>query len=52
MGIFIIESSIISNSSFVIIKENSTLKEAALKLEFLTEEEFDAWVVPVKMVNK
>jgi fumarate hydratase, class II len=33
-------------------KENSTLKEAALKLGFLTAEEFDAWVVPVKMVNK
>ena len=33
-------------------KENSTLKEAALKLDFLTEEEFDAWVVPVNMVNK
>ncbi len=36
----------------VAFKENSTLKEAALKLDFLTEEEFDAWVVPVNMVNK
>ena len=33
-------------------KENSTLKEAALQLGFLTEEEFDAWVVPGNMVNK
>ena len=32
-------------------KEQSTLKEAALKLGFLTEEEFDAWVVPANMVN-
>lgn len=33
-------------------KDNSTLKEAALQLGFLTEEEFDAWVVPANMVNK
>lgn len=33
-------------------KENSTLKEAALKLGYLTEIEFDAWVVPANMVNK
>ena len=33
-------------------KENSTLKEAALKLGYLTETEFDAWVVPANMVNK
>lgn len=32
-------------------KENSTLKAAALQLGFLTEEEFDAWVVPANMVN-
>ncbi|MDM5213897.1 class II fumarate hydratase [Peribacillus sp. NJ4] len=33
-------------------KDNSTLKEAALKLEFLTEDEFKAWVDPADMVNK
>ncbi len=33
-------------------KENSTLKEVALQLGFLTEEEFDAWVDPTNMVNK
>lgn len=33
-------------------KENSTLKEAALQLGYLTEEEFDKWVVPANMVNK
>ena len=33
-------------------KENSTLKEVALQLGFLTEEEFDTWVVPTNMVNK
>ncbi|WP_110928977.1 class II fumarate hydratase [Bacillus massiliglaciei] len=32
-------------------EENSTLKEAALKLGFLTDEEFQAWVDPQKMVN-
>ncbi|KMJ59453.1 fumarate hydratase [Bacillus sp. LL01] len=32
-------------------KEGSTLKAAALKLEMLTEEEFDAFVDPSKMVN-
>ena len=31
-------------------KEGSTLKEAALKLGFLTAEEFDQIVVPSKMV--
>jgi fumarate hydratase class II len=30
-------------------KENSTLKEAALALGYLTEEEFDKWVDPSKM---
>lgn len=30
--------------------ENTTLKEAALSLQFLTEEEFDEWVRPEKMV--
>lgn len=33
-------------------KENSTLKEAALKLEYLTEEEFDQWVNPSDMVKQ
>merc|ERR1712060_416181 len=32
-------------------KEGTTLKEAALALEFLTEAEFDAWVVPEKMIG-
>lgn len=32
-------------------KEGTTLKEAALKLELLTEEEFDAFVDPSKMVS-
>jgi fumarate hydratase class II len=32
-------------------KENTTLKEAALALAFLTEQEFDEWVVPSKMTN-
>jgi fumarate hydratase class II len=31
-------------------KENLTLKEAALELAFLTEEEFDLWVDPMKMI--
>ena len=30
---------------------NLTLKEAALKLRLLTEEEFDRWVVPVEMTR-
>ena len=32
-------------------KEESTLKEAALDLGFLTEEEFDTWVNPALMTN-
>ena len=32
-------------------KENKTLREAALELEFLTEEEFEIWVVPKNMVG-
>ncbi|MEL6624247.1 MAG: class II fumarate hydratase [Bacteroidota bacterium] len=32
-------------------EEGTTLKEAALKLEFLTEEEFDQIVVPEKMIG-
>jgi len=31
-------------------KENTTLKAAAVKLGYLTEKEFDAWVRPEKMV--
>jgi fumarate hydratase class II len=31
-------------------KEESTLKQAALALGYLTEEEFDAWVRPEKMI--
>lgn len=32
--------------------EGKTLKEAALELELLTEEQFDQWVRPEEMVNK
>ncbi len=31
--------------------ENTTLKEAALSLGFLTEKEFDEWVVPKNMIH-
>jgi fumarate hydratase class II len=33
-------------------KEGNTLKEMAVKLGYLTEEEFDAWVIPGDMVGK
>lgn len=33
-------------------KEGTTLKEMAVKLGYLTPEEFDEWVVPGKMVGK
>ncbi len=33
-------------------KENKTLKEVAVELGYLTPEQFDEWVVPVKMVGK
>lgn len=33
-------------------KENTTLKAMAVKLGYLTEKEFDEWVVPAKMVGK
>lgn len=33
-------------------KENATLKETALKLGYLTEDQFDDWVNPQNMVNK
>ncbi|MEO7164382.1 MAG: class II fumarate hydratase [Bdellovibrionia bacterium] len=32
-------------------KENTTLKEMAVKLGYVTQEEFDAWVVPADMVG-
>ncbi|MFT5183723.1 MAG: fumarate hydratase class II [Flavobacteriales bacterium] len=32
--------------------EGTTLKAAALALEYLTEEEYDAWVVPANMVGR
>jgi fumarate hydratase class II len=32
-------------------KEGTTLKEAALKLGFLTEEQYDQWVKPENMVG-
>ncbi|MBF2596882.1 class II fumarate hydratase [Listeria welshimeri] len=31
--------------------DNSTLKEAAIKSGFVTEEEFDSWINPLKMTN-
>ena len=33
-------------------KEGTTLKEMAVKLGYLTPEQFDEWVVPEKMVGK
>jgi len=33
-------------------KEGTTLKEMAVKLGYLTSEQFDEWVVPGKMVGK
>jgi fumarate hydratase class II len=33
-------------------KEGTTLKEMAVKLGYLTPEQFDEWVVPGKMVGK
>ncbi len=33
-------------------KEGTTLKEMSVKLGYLTEQEFDEWVVPAKMVGK
>jgi fumarate hydratase class II len=32
--------------------ENSTLRQAAIELELLTDAEFDEWVVPSKMIGK
>ena len=33
-------------------KENLTLKEAALSLNYLSEKEFDEWVDPSKMIGR
>jgi fumarate hydratase class II len=33
-------------------KEGTTLKEMAVQLNYLTPEEFDAWVIPENMVGK
>ncbi len=33
-------------------KENTTLKEMAVKLGYVTPEEFDQWVIPANMVGK
>ena len=33
-------------------KDNSTLKDAALKLGYLTSDEFDQWVNPKDMVKQ
>ena len=33
-------------------KEGTTLKEMAVKLNYLTAEEFDKWVIPGNMVGK
>ncbi len=33
-------------------KEGITLKEMAVKLGYVTAEEFDEWVVPAEMVGK
>jgi fumarate hydratase class II len=32
-------------------KENKTLREAALELQLLTNEQFDQWVIPANMVG-
>ncbi|MBP7991018.1 MAG: hypothetical protein KAY88_05025, partial [Sediminibacterium sp.] len=32
-------------------KEGTTLKEMAVKLGYVTPEEFDAWVIPADMVG-
>jgi fumarate hydratase class II len=33
------------------LKENTSLKKAALELGFLTEKQFDEWVVPGSMIG-
>ena len=32
-------------------KEDTTLKEMAVKLGYVTPEDFDAWVIPAEMVG-
>ena len=32
-------------------KENKTLRQAAVELELVTSEQFDAWVIPADMVG-
>ncbi|NWN93563.1 MAG: class II fumarate hydratase, partial [Bacillus sp. (in: Bacteria)] len=32
-------------------KEGTTLKEAAIKTGYVTEEQYEEWIVPEKMVN-
>ena len=39
----------IANNAY---KNGTTLKEEALKLKYLSEEEFDKWVDPNKMTGK
>jgi fumarate hydratase class II len=34
------------------LKEGTTLKEMAVKLGYVTPEQFDEWVDPIKMVGK
>src|SRR6476661_8487742 len=34
------------------LKENTTLKEMAVKLGYVTPEQFDEWVIPAKMVGE
>ena len=33
-------------------KEGTTLKESAVKLGYVTEEEFDQWVNPANMIGR
>ncbi len=43
------KAAVIANRAY---KENKTLKEAAIETGFVTEEEFNEWVNPLKMVGK
>jgi fumarate hydratase class II len=43
------KSAEIANNAY---KNGTTLKEEALKLKYLTEEEFDMWVDPKKMTGE
>ena len=40
------------NSGVVLHKENTTLRKAALDLAYLTEEQFNEWVDPLKMIGR